>query len=119
MAGQHLALLSFQKKADKLDMNVAELSVWGVQEGQHYPCIIKAKETNIALNFFTCEIQGTSDTTFQQLVVNLFLSDCIVTAGRMTVANCSTLRDITSMVFIKWPLNCDLFFFIFFFTSNH
>lgn len=72
MAGQHLPLLSFQKKADKLDMNVAELSVWAVQEGQHHPCIARAKETNIALNYFICEIRGTSDTAFQQLVVNLF-----------------------------------------------
>ena len=49
---------------------MAELSVWGVQDGQQYPCIIEAKETTNKSDFFICGIQRTPDDNFQHLMVN-------------------------------------------------
>lgn len=64
-------MLSFQKKADGLAMREAELSVYGVQEGNTYPCIMKDKETSNETDFLICEIERTPFTKFQQLMVNL------------------------------------------------
>lgn len=69
--GQHLFLLSFQKKADRLEMTPADLIVWGVQEGKRYPCIMEEKESSNETDFFYCEVQKRADTRFQHLVVNL------------------------------------------------
>ncbi|KAM8740468.1 plexin-C1-like isoform 1-T1 [Acanthopagrus schlegelii] len=71
--------ITLQKKADKLDMTVAELSVWGVQDGQQYPCIIEAKETTNKSDFFICGIQRTPDDNFQHLMIKF--GDKTVTLG--------------------------------------
>ncbi|XP_034433511.1 LOW QUALITY PROTEIN: plexin-C1-like [Hippoglossus hippoglossus] len=57
--------ITIEKKADKLEMKTAELSVWGVLGGHHYPCIMTAKESHT----FACEIQNTLDVEFQQLMI--------------------------------------------------
>ncbi|XP_051248725.1 plexin-C1 isoform X7 [Dicentrarchus labrax] len=61
--------ITIEKKADKLEMTLGELSVWGVQEGEQFPCIMEAKETSNETDFFICEIQGTPDVEFQQLMI--------------------------------------------------
>uniref|UniRef100_A0A3P8U4N1 Plexin C1 n=1 Tax=Amphiprion percula TaxID=161767 RepID=A0A3P8U4N1_AMPPE len=58
-----------QKKADELEMTEEELSVWGVQDGNKYPCNVKIKDTSDGTDFFTCEITGTSNDKFQQLLI--------------------------------------------------
>ncbi|KAM6961556.1 plexin-C1 [Tautogolabrus adspersus] len=57
--------ITIQKKADKLEMSKAELSVWGIDEGKRHRCIIDEIETK----FFTCEIQNTRITTFRELEI--------------------------------------------------
>lgn len=59
----------FQKKADKLEMTLTELSVWGVQEGKEYQCIMETKGTSNEIDFFICEIQMIPDAEFQMLKV--------------------------------------------------
>ncbi|XP_073337242.1 plexin-C1-like [Pagrus major] len=71
--------ITLQKKADKLDMTVAELSVWGVQDGKQYPCIVQDKETSDMSDFFICEIQRTPDAQVQHLVITF--GDKTVTLG--------------------------------------
>lgn len=55
-------------------MTTAELSVWGVNRGIHYPCVMKIKETHNESDIFTCEIQSTEDVEFQKLMVSLSVS---------------------------------------------
>ncbi|XP_026218353.1 plexin-C1-like [Anabas testudineus] len=62
-------LISLQKKEDELEMTAAELSVWGVQDGKQYPCIMKDKETNKKTEFFSCQIENTTDIEFQYLMI--------------------------------------------------
>ncbi|GLD64974.1 plexin-C1-like protein, partial [Lates japonicus] len=57
------------KEADKLEMSAAELSVWGVQEGKQYPCIMKSKETFPKIDLFICSIQNTPDAEFLHLII--------------------------------------------------
>ncbi|XP_068443123.1 plexin-C1-like [Clinocottus analis] len=71
--------VTIQKKADKLEMSMAELSVWGVEEGKQYPCIMKAKESSNETDFFICEIQRTPNAKFQHLKVTY--GDRTVTLG--------------------------------------
>ncbi|AWO97816.1 putative plexin-C1-like [Scophthalmus maximus] len=61
--------ITIEKKADKLEMTTAELSVWGVNRGIHYPCVMKIKETHNESDIFTCEIQSTEDVEFQKLMI--------------------------------------------------
>ncbi|XP_051248762.1 plexin-C1-like [Dicentrarchus labrax] len=61
--------ITIEKKTDKLEMTLGELSVWGVQEGEQFPCIMEAKETSNETDFFICEIQGTPDAEFQHLTI--------------------------------------------------
>ncbi|XP_054481059.1 plexin-C1-like [Anoplopoma fimbria] len=61
--------ITIQKKADKLEMTLAELSVWGVEEGKEYPCIMQDKETSNEMDFFICEIERTPKAKFQQLMI--------------------------------------------------
>nr|XP_033470613.1 plexin-C1-like [Epinephelus lanceolatus] len=61
-------LIIIQKKADKLEMTPAELSVWGVKDGQEYPCVMDPKRT-INNTEFMCQIQGTPDDTFQHFKI--------------------------------------------------
>ncbi|XP_040029319.2 plexin-C1 isoform X2 [Gasterosteus aculeatus] len=61
--------ITLQKIADKLEMTLAELSVWGVKEGKEYPCIMEAKHTNNETDFFICEIQRTTSAIFPQLLI--------------------------------------------------
>lgn len=58
-----------QKKADKLDVSPQELSVWGVQKGRDYKCDMQKKETTNDTDFFTCEIEQTSEAKFEKLKV--------------------------------------------------
>ncbi|XP_074553927.1 plexin-C1 [Halichoeres trimaculatus] len=64
-------LITIQKKADKLGMTLKELSVSGIYEDRKYPCILEEKETtdNAKTEFFTCEIQRTDITQFQELKI--------------------------------------------------
>ncbi|KAM9824544.1 plexin-C1-like [Neosynchiropus ocellatus] len=48
--------ITIQKKADRLEMTAAELSVWGVLNGEEYPCVLISGESS---DFFTCEIKNT------------------------------------------------------------
>ncbi|XP_060886400.1 plexin-C1-like, partial [Labrus mixtus] len=61
--------ITIQKKADKLGMNITELSVWGIHEENRHPCIMVDQETNdeTEIEFFTCEIRNTRIATFQEL----------------------------------------------------
>ncbi|XP_049422249.1 plexin-C1 isoform X24 [Epinephelus fuscoguttatus] len=59
--------IDIQKKADKLEMTPAELSVWGVKEGKQYPCIFKEHSNNT--DFFSCEIQNTTSAKFEELMI--------------------------------------------------
>ncbi|XP_051248763.1 plexin-C1 [Dicentrarchus labrax] len=61
--------ITIEKKADKLEMTLGELSVWGVQEGEQFPCIMEAKKTSNETDLFICEIQGTPDVEFQHLTI--------------------------------------------------
>ncbi|KAM6896099.1 plexin-C1-like [Lycodopsis pacificus] len=79
IALQNLSLLSFQKKADKLEMTPAELSVWGVEGGNQYPCIMEAKKNSNETDFFICDILRTPNAEFQHLKVTY--GDKTVTLG--------------------------------------
>ncbi|XP_060885192.1 plexin-C1 [Labrus mixtus] len=63
--------ITIQKKADKLGMNITELSVWGIHEENRHPCIMVDQETNdeTEIEFFTCEIQNTRITKFRELEI--------------------------------------------------
>ncbi|XP_018558410.1 plexin-C1 isoform X1 [Lates calcarifer] len=61
--------ITIEKKADKLEMTEAELSVWGDQEGKQYPCIMKSKKTTNEIEHFICEIKNTSKTNFQKIMI--------------------------------------------------
>ncbi|XP_078098776.1 plexin-C1 isoform X1 [Sander vitreus] len=61
--------ITIQKKADKLEMTIAELEVWGVEEEKQHPCIMVTKETSNRTDFFTCKIQRTANANFQQLMI--------------------------------------------------
>ncbi|XP_061570601.1 plexin-C1-like [Cololabis saira] len=60
--------ITTQKRADKLEVTAAELSVWGVQDEKQYPCIIKDTESTYTPNFFICEIQNTTVDQFEHLM---------------------------------------------------
>ncbi|XP_053718547.1 plexin-C1-like [Synchiropus splendidus] len=51
--------ITIQKKADHLEMTTAELSVWGVLNGEEYPCVMISGGTSGSIDFFTCEIRNT------------------------------------------------------------
>ncbi|XP_059181459.1 plexin-C1-like isoform X1 [Centropristis striata] len=74
--------ISIQKKADQLEMSPAEVSVWGVEDGKQYPCIIEVKETSEDL--FICQIKNTSDNNFQQLKITY--GDKTVTLGELSLS---------------------------------
>ncbi|XP_070784822.1 plexin-C1 [Enoplosus armatus] len=61
--------ITIEKKADKLEMTTAELSVWGIHEGKQYHCKMESKETSSQTEFFICDIQGTPNAAFQQLMI--------------------------------------------------
>ncbi|KAL7370720.1 hypothetical protein ABVT39_008897 [Epinephelus coioides] len=74
-------LIIIQKKADKLEMTPAELSVWGVKDGREYPCVMDPKRT-INNTEFMCQIQGTPDDTFQHF--KIAYGDKTVTLGSLS-----------------------------------
>ncbi|XP_071358919.1 plexin-C1-like isoform X2 [Trachinotus anak] len=61
--------ITIEKKPDKLEMTMAELSVWGIHEGKQHPCIMVSKETTNKTDFFTCEIQSMPDVEFKNLMI--------------------------------------------------
>ncbi|XP_067437509.1 plexin-C1-like isoform X2 [Thunnus thynnus] len=67
--GNNEHMINIEKTADKLKMTTAELSVWGVREGKHYFCNMKTKENHNEIDVFICEIQSTSNTKFQHLLI--------------------------------------------------
>ncbi|KAK2883211.1 plexin-C1-like [Channa argus] len=68
MTGNNVRI-TLQKKADKLEMTKEELLVWGLQDEKQYPCLMREKGTSNETEFFVCEIQSTSDTEFQHLMI--------------------------------------------------
>lgn len=58
-----------KKKADKLEMTLTDLSVWGIHEEKEYQCIMETKGTSNETEFFICEIQMVDDYDFQKLKV--------------------------------------------------
>ncbi|XP_026182128.1 plexin-C1 isoform X2 [Mastacembelus armatus] len=58
-----------EKKADKLNMTTAELSVWGVLQEKQYPCILEAKETNNKTEIYICAIHQVPDVKLQHLII--------------------------------------------------
>ncbi|XP_026182129.1 plexin-C1-like [Mastacembelus armatus] len=58
-----------EKKADKLNMTTAELSVWGVLQEKQYPCILEAKETNNKNEIYICAIHHVPDIELQHLLI--------------------------------------------------
>ncbi|XP_041636511.1 plexin-C1 isoform X2 [Cheilinus undulatus] len=58
-----------QKKMDKLNMTLTELSVWGIHEDKQHPCIMEVKELNEETEFFTCEIKNTRIGKFQEIKI--------------------------------------------------
>ncbi|XP_065807606.1 plexin-C1 [Labrus bergylta] len=63
--------ITIQKNADKLGMNITELSVWGIHEENRHPCIMVDQETNdeTEIEFFSCEIRNTRITKFRELEI--------------------------------------------------
>ncbi|KAL3977471.1 nuclear pore complex protein [Sarotherodon galilaeus] len=59
--------VTIQKKSDNLEMSKEELSVWGVQDKQEYPCILEAKETSKEMDSFICRIKRPPNTEFYEL----------------------------------------------------
>lgn len=50
-----------------LEMELAELSVWGIHEGKEHPCEMETKESTN--DFFICKIQTTEKIIFNELKV--------------------------------------------------
>ncbi|XP_041834106.1 plexin-C1-like [Melanotaenia boesemani] len=63
--GDHVRV-TIQKEPDNLEITAAELSVWGVHEETHHPCVGILKASN---NTFTCDIKQGGNTKFQQLQI--------------------------------------------------
>ncbi|CAI5635618.1 unnamed protein product [Oreochromis niloticus] len=61
--------ITIQKKSDNLEMSKEELSVWGVQDKQEYPCILEAKETSKEMDSFICRIKRPPNTDFYELKI--------------------------------------------------
>nr|XP_014263859.2 plexin-C1 isoform X2 [Maylandia zebra] len=62
--------ITIQKKTDKLEMMIDELSAWGVQDNTEYQCIMKAKETSNNSDSFICEIKRLTNPEFEELLIN-------------------------------------------------
>ncbi|XP_005951496.2 plexin-C1 [Haplochromis burtoni] len=60
--------ITIQKKTDKLEMTIDELSVWGVED-KPKNCTMEAKETSDNIDSFTCEIKSSTNPEFQQLLI--------------------------------------------------
>ncbi|CAL9683001.1 unnamed protein product [Knipowitschia caucasica] len=63
------ARITIQKKADKLNITLDEMSVWGVQKNLLHPCIMETKESNDEIDFYTCEIRDTPNAEFEHLKI--------------------------------------------------
>lgn len=61
--------ITIQKKADKLEMMIEELSVWGIQDNKKYQCIVEAKETWTNTDFFSCGIKSPPNPEFEELLI--------------------------------------------------
>ncbi|XP_030295681.1 plexin-C1 isoform X1 [Sparus aurata] len=61
--------VTIQKKADKLNMKMTEIEVWGVRDEKQYPCIMENLETSNNTDSFTCEISKPPDAKFQKLLI--------------------------------------------------
>ena len=77
-------LLSFQTKADKVEMTTADVSVWGEQEDKPLPCIMEEKDTYEGLESFTCEIQSPPSAHFKKLMLISFF---LLTAAQHFIAH--------------------------------
>uniref|UniRef100_H3CN71 Plexin C1 n=1 Tax=Tetraodon nigroviridis TaxID=99883 RepID=H3CN71_TETNG len=56
-----------QKKADELQVSLAELSVWGVHEGKEHPCVMETTESTDQI--IICEIKTQQHIEFMELKV--------------------------------------------------
>ncbi|XP_008296178.1 plexin-C1 [Stegastes partitus] len=61
--------ITIEKKADKLEMTEAELSVSGVQGENEYTCSLESKDTDNVTDFFTCEIKSSLYDKFEHLSI--------------------------------------------------
>ncbi|KAK2858814.1 hypothetical protein Q5P01_003434 [Channa striata] len=61
--------ITLQKKADKLELTLADVSVWGLQEEKQFPCIMREKGTSTDMEYFVCEIQSSPDLEFHHLLI--------------------------------------------------
>ncbi|XP_056878572.1 plexin-C1 isoform X1 [Takifugu flavidus] len=59
--------VTMQKKADKLEIQPEELSVWGIYEGKEHPCEMETTESTN--HFFICEIQTPQTIAFKELKI--------------------------------------------------
>ncbi|KAM4615225.1 plexin-C1 [Polymixia lowei] len=61
--------ITIQKKADELQMDKTELSVWGIQGDKQYECIMETIETSNGTDFVICEIRSTPVAKIQSLKI--------------------------------------------------
>ncbi|XP_067437502.1 plexin-C1 isoform X2 [Thunnus thynnus] len=61
--------ITIQKKADKLELSKAELSVCGIQEGKSHECFVESKSKSNETDSFICVINSTLDNNFQKLEI--------------------------------------------------
>ncbi|XP_029350755.1 plexin-C1 [Echeneis naucrates] len=66
--GDHVRIV-IEKKADKLELTTAELSVFGIHKGKEHSCTWLLKETKNKTDYFTCDIKSTTITKFQQIMI--------------------------------------------------
>ncbi|XP_055009253.1 plexin-C1 [Boleophthalmus pectinirostris] len=74
------ATIIITKKADNLDIQLKELSVWAVVDGQKYPCLVNSSKTNKFSNNtdFICQIKNTPSTNFEYLMIQVGDSSVIL-----------------------------------------
>ncbi|KAM8740467.1 plexin-C1-like [Acanthopagrus schlegelii] len=71
--------VTIQKKADKLNMKMTEIEVWGFLDEKQYRCIMEKLESSNNTDSFTCEIPKQPDAKFQKLLIKF--GDKTVTLG--------------------------------------
>ncbi|KAK7895959.1 hypothetical protein WMY93_021284 [Mugilogobius chulae] len=75
--------ITIQKKADKLDIMLEELSVWAVFEGKEYHCIMETKEAD----FYTCVIKNPPNADFEHLKIQVWNTTVILKPESKSTSN--------------------------------
>ncbi|XP_042259791.1 plexin-C1 isoform X2 [Thunnus maccoyii] len=83
--------ITIQKKADKLELSKAELSVCGIQEEKSHKCFVESKSKSNETDSFICVINSTLDPKFQKLEI---------TYGDKTVPLTPVVTDSTSHMYM-------------------